>query len=156
MNLLPIYDPGPDEQDIELGAEVAMADATHCNRAATPPWTRMPGRPHGVNLRESPLYVWLGPFGVGDEVVVNGLVTGVIEHVDPYGMVVVPKPPTTRDTQDAGAWVPAIGVRSIAPVRKLPVDRAPYTPPPEPPEVPDESAPMSPPPVQPRRGMMFE
>lgn len=125
------------------------ADETRRERASKPPWTRLPGRPFGLRLRESIRYPWLGPYGVGDKVTVNGTITGVIEFAEQVGMIVVPQAPANRDTQDAGTWIPATGVSSITSAATLPVEREPLPVPEEPTGVEDASLPMRPPPVQP-------
>lgn len=147
-------DPAQAEADIEVlrqrQAETEQRiDEARQGRASKPPWTRLPGRPFGVKLREAVLYPWLGPYNVGDKVTVNGMITGVIEHVEQSGMIVIPQAPANRDTQDAGTWVPSTGVLSITSATTLPVDRAPLPVPEEPTGIEDASLPMAPPPVQP-------
>lgn len=99
---------------------------------------------------------YLGPFREDDEVIVNGgAMVGVIELATDKGILVVPKPPENRDEQDPGAWFPAGGITSIAPVKRMLVVRAPLALPDEPTGEPDESLPMNPPPALPPEPGIF-
>lgn len=128
--------------------------------ASAPPWWR---DADGEIVQRDRLFIqavnyttYLGPFRVGDEVIVNDGQAGVLEHADRDGLLVVPKRPTIDIPGDPGAWYPAANVWSIAPVQRLhsPGIAAP-PPPPEPDGIPDASLPMNPPPSLPEEPGAF-
>lgn len=144
--------------------ELSMIDEFNRNKAEqqresavkSAPWTRHAnGKIDTRLIGHWSVPSYLGPFYEGDEVIVNGTLTGVIELATANGMLVVPKPPENRDEQDPGAWFPAGGIASIAPVKRMLVVRAPLALPDEPTGEPDESLPMNPPPALPPEPGIF-
>jgi hypothetical protein len=142
------------------GEEIATEarDRSHLLRNNfTGPWIREDGlikfRPQPPR---SPVPNYLGPFAVGDKVIVNsGIAIGVIEYADATGMLVVPEPPHIPIESEPGAWFPATGIHSITPFDRFP--RPPVEPDEfdEPSGIPDESLPMNPPPTLPPEQGMF-
>lgn len=130
----------------------AQAEAERAKRNL--PWLRADDGSIVYRYMESRVDVeYLGPFRVGDTVVVNrDDVAVVIEYAGRTGMLVVPKMPRTMITQDPGRWYPVAGITSITPAANIDVpEPLRYRPvfAPEPSGDPDESLPMNPPPMQP-------
>ena len=146
-------------QDATMAAAVdrekeANTRAEARRRAENLPWVRADDGSIVHRFMESRVdLAYLGPFRLGDLVVVNQIdVAGVIVYADQAGILVVPKVPRTLTTQGPGYWFPAATISSITPARNMDVpeplrhQRFRMS---EPTGEPDESLPMNPPPVQP-------
>lgn len=83
-------------------------------RETEPPWKRT--APGEIAFRDD--YWWhrpafLGPFGLGDKVTVDGEVTGVIEYGNDRGFLVMPE--MGPGAHHLGYWIVGANVRSIRP-----------------------------------------
>lgn len=154
-----IYDPVAEHTDTERDAAVKavenlaaeQAAARYEHRRDTAPWRRT--GPREIVFRDDWLHtspVFLGPFGPGDHVTVNGDITGVIEFATSKGFLVMPE--TGPGACHLGHWVVGANVVSIRPVGwvekgtpRADIDTRVVADSREG----DESLPMRPPPVQP-------
>lgn len=116
------YDPVAKHTDDERNEAVKAVERDALEQAAKrrrkretePPWKRT--APGEIAFRDD--YWWhspafLGPFGPGDKVTVNGEATGVIEHVNDTGFLVMPQ--MGAGAHHLGYWIVGANVRSIRP-----------------------------------------
>jgi len=118
-------------------------------RRTTAPWKR--NGPRSIAFRDEDWHhnpPFLGPFGPGDMVTVNGHATGVIEYATDKGFLLMPE--IGPGACHLGYWIVGANVRSIRPSGWVepgrPKEAEPVV---EDSTMGDESLPMRPPPVQP-------